>query len=1110
MQTPSYPNDPKAFLEHSAYLRRLARGLLGDPGAAEDLVQEAWLASLKAQPREGVPLRAWLAGWVRQRSMQKRREERRRTWREAAAARPDRQSPESETTERLEVLQFVLRTVESLDEPYRTAIRLRFLDDLPAREVAARLGLPVNTVRTRLRRGLAQVRAKLDTDCPGGRSALLSALVPLAGPLSAATKAAATTVVGATVMQSKFALAALAVAIVACSLLGWRLTNAEREPLPATDSDAGVQALGTAAESILDPAAAATLAAAAAAAPTRETAETAPAAESWMLTGKAIRGTKDTPFPGAKVRMRIYPGTAPDRQDFSEPSVQPTEQAELVADASGRLQWRGQRPAQDCWIELVGQTPDYTSMTVRLDARLGQPAPELMVWLAPLDFSIAGHVRDEHGRGIEGASVGTAWLYTKTGPGGSYHLRLTSSNDQAYITGSAPGYAHQRLVVQPVAGSDMDQVDFALRDEYVVTGRITDANGAPLAGAEVESFQLMGSEVLSKADGTYRLVGLDPGRPEHAIAARKSGYVMFMSSIPTGNGKLGQLDFQLASGVHVSGRVLDEARQPVVGAELYIGSSPADYQRIDATSDAEGRFAFDAVASGSHNLTAQAPGLASTSMELIVPVDGTQLQGVEVAMTKGAFLGGQVVDPGGDPIAGAWVMTEHQGEHIDPRDLTDAAGRFRIEHLPDSEVGVHVVSEGYVRLEQDVAQLDRSDLRLVLERAGTLAGKVIDGRTGKPLPSFQIRLVDPQPEPGERGRCSMRVSWIREGQRFDSPDGAWGYDRQDLRVGCITGVEASAEGYAPGVLARVPAQINPNPDEFVIALYPGTRLYGVVTLASSGLPVEGVRIKRFTSDKPLRDWDSDDVHGRMQTRTDANGYYEFAALPSEETHLALTHPTFGRWIVGPLSVYESDAQLEHNVAVSTDGVVHGKLIGPDGAPIAGGTIALRPRFIPGHTSDHDRRAVTDSDGTYLFDQLMNGEYEVAHEWLFPNGRQLRHFTRTVEILDGESRTLDLIPPGDSVLEVRLESPIQLPDTVPVYLTRTHDANGTALPSDTAHILGAIARQGSFRLAGLEAGTYRVWPNDFDQEQDAAVFGEATITCRPGSTDSLVVKLAIDE
>ena len=49
------------LLKHAAFVRALARSLLLDPHAADDVVQETWLRALEAPPRHAGNLRGWLS-----------------------------------------------------------------------------------------------------------------------------------------------------------------------------------------------------------------------------------------------------------------------------------------------------------------------------------------------------------------------------------------------------------------------------------------------------------------------------------------------------------------------------------------------------------------------------------------------------------------------------------------------------------------------------------------------------------------------------------------------------------------------------------------------------------------------------------------------------------------------------------------------------------------------------------------------------------------------------------------------------------------------------------------------------------------------------------------
>ncbi|MBU0755949.1 MAG: hypothetical protein KJ645_12470, partial [Planctomycetes bacterium] len=123
-----------------------------------------------------------------------------------------------------------------LNDPYRTAITLRYYDCLKPGEIAAHLNLPVGTVHTHLKRGLDRLRQKLDDRHGGDRRAWTSALAPLAGlKLGAQTApiaAAASLLPGAFIMSLKWKIG-LVLFAVACATLSvvWFLDD-ETEKYP--------------------------------------------------------------------------------------------------------------------------------------------------------------------------------------------------------------------------------------------------------------------------------------------------------------------------------------------------------------------------------------------------------------------------------------------------------------------------------------------------------------------------------------------------------------------------------------------------------------------------------------------------------------------------------------------------------------------------------------------------------------------------------------------------------------------------------------------------------------------------------------------------------------
>jgi RNA polymerase sigma-70 factor (ECF subfamily) len=179
--SPTLP--PEALLEHAAWLRHLAAGLVRGDGDADDLVQETWLAALRSPPREQGPARNWLGEVLRNASRMRARSAGRRARREAelgSLVEPAALSPEvllarAEAQRRLSTL------VTELAEPLRSTILLRYFEGLSAAEIARRQGVPAGTVRWRLKTGLDRLRAALDGESGGDRRRWGALLAPLAG-----------------------------------------------------------------------------------------------------------------------------------------------------------------------------------------------------------------------------------------------------------------------------------------------------------------------------------------------------------------------------------------------------------------------------------------------------------------------------------------------------------------------------------------------------------------------------------------------------------------------------------------------------------------------------------------------------------------------------------------------------------------------------------------------------------------------------------------------------------------------------------------------------------------------------------------------------------------
>src|SRR5947199_6582641 len=166
--------------------RRFARLIVGlasqtlDRAAAEDIVQDVFLAVWRNAATFD-PERGSVRAWILQIAHFRLLNELRRRSRQPEivpdpeglllAGFPASDPGPAETAwqqHRRAVLQSAL---DSLPPPQREALGLAFLDDLSHEQVAAELGLPLGTAKTRIRAGLQKLRGTL-----GPRGAALAAL----------------------------------------------------------------------------------------------------------------------------------------------------------------------------------------------------------------------------------------------------------------------------------------------------------------------------------------------------------------------------------------------------------------------------------------------------------------------------------------------------------------------------------------------------------------------------------------------------------------------------------------------------------------------------------------------------------------------------------------------------------------------------------------------------------------------------------------------------------------------------------------------------------------------------------------------------------------------
>lgn len=447
----SGPEGIEDLLSHASWLHGLAAALVRDPGAADDLVQDTWLAAMRNPRPHGVAPRAWLTGIARNLARFSLRTGSRRARRERDAASPEALPGGAELVERLETQRRLAALVAELEEPVRSVVLLRFYEGLDSSEIARRRGEPAGTVRWRLKQGLDELRARLDAASGGDRGKWMSALAPLAVPLTAPRGAphgtvattAATSGLGGFVMASTSKVVAAGVAVVLLAAAGlWLATDrGDRAPsaAPAAPAAAARPVAEGAPRSVAETKRPRTRPAEEAAAPASVPPETAPPrrADGVRLTGRIVE-TSGAPIPGASVRVgyggRAVPTGGDGRFSVAFPMARDADVALLQFAAPGRAMRVVEKP-----------------VARGADADLGDVA-------LAAGGTVSGRVVDDAGSGVP-----NAWIVVTTVP---------VEDADALRRSPAPATPGAELTFGPEASSMLD-LEPCPRGPVVVA----DANG---------------------------------------------------------------------------------------------------------------------------------------------------------------------------------------------------------------------------------------------------------------------------------------------------------------------------------------------------------------------------------------------------------------------------------------------------------------------------------------------------------------------------------------------------------------------------------------------------------------------------------------------------------
>jgi hypothetical protein len=504
---------------------------------------------------------------------------------------------------------------------------------------------------------------------------------------------------------------------------------------------------------------------------------------------------------------------------------------------------------------------------------------------------------------------------------------------------------------------------------------------------------------------------------------------------------------------------------------------------------------------------AELKGRPSVARPITVPAEPPRLDGVELRFDAGHSLAGRVEDQEGKPVAGASILTRRNVTDYDVDARSDENGRFELHGVPAETQTVEARAQGFEESERRDFKLDRDDLVFVLARAGGLAGMVVDAESGAPLERFRIRFVEPRLEPGEVRGSNYEATWHDPGRVFEKTKGSWTTRGESLPRGTIFGVEASAEGYAPGYALRVKASESPDPGALVLRLGRGAGVSGIV-VDEGGAPIAGADVRFFGGRAPTHDWgDVNTGDPRWSVRSSATGGFSIEGAAAGEGWLIVSAADFQPAKVGPFEVPASGSLPPRTIRLERGGAIDGIALDQNGRPRANCLVLL---FDPSEagTGAVPRSATTSAEGRFRFTGLRPGALQVSLV-AQRSFQQVNEMSAHVTVAAGATTALTLEAKGDARIRGRIVGDVAALDAITVSLHRRGSADGKdegPAADGTVSDRGVFAEGDRFEIASLPAGRYALSANGQGRDQQSYWFGTAEVTIAAGGEAEVEVTL----
>lgn len=660
----------QSLVRHGTALRALAHELVRGraDASADDVVQETWLRAMRRPPVDG-GTSGWFATVLKNVVRRSRRDHVRRVRREDAVARSAVVEDSAEAAQRTETTRRLLAAIDTLDAATRDVVWRRFFEGQPPREIAAARNEPVATVKSRLQRGIRDLREQLGKDGGGEWCAAFAAAFGL-GKKSAAAAALA----GGVVMTTWMKVAAALVVIAGAWLVWPESWSAEPASTASLDRSADAPTIAAAAT------ANGNVPAAPSADPVREIAVDSDIATAGSSRVAVSTAADATPPRGIMVRGRVV-----DRHGAPVAGMQVDVNHAASTDGQEEGRYRAAATQDDGSFAFVGELlPGKYEPRVKpacevvepttIELSLARPVVDLLV-VVDVPPGIRGRVIDERGEPVravvtldsEPDEIRRMRSMVNSRPDGSFFVPKASKAATGPVRLAATAAGFERCTSPPIEWGT-EGVELRLRRSVGLVVCVLDRDGAPVRDFDVLCVPTSGPQGFARAvtgpagpfaDGTATITNVRSGSWMVCVAFPDAPSLTLreVADVPA----TGRTITLTTDAVATRVRVLDAEGRPVANstvewcelfgatfakrshvmrAEIWRGNAKTDYGVVvaDGLTDGNGEFVVPLQRGRTFGLRVMGAGHVAWLRDAIVADD----RDVVVTVRRGARLVGRV------------------------------------------------------------------------------------------------------------------------------------------------------------------------------------------------------------------------------------------------------------------------------------------------------------------------------------------------------------------------------------------------------------------------------------------------------------------------------------